>query len=137
MQKHKRLFAVLLILITSFLLSSCMGENETYIQGTWQYDDAHLADIVAESHLTVIWIFDEGNFFYEACCFNVDERITGHYEVVADEENKLTIRVFDTEGVARRIDAELVIKIDREADTLNIQGGGPYVRNSPRPQESP
>lgn len=131
MVKHPKRKFCLLTLITIFLLTGCMGPAEEFIQGGWRYDDKHLANIVAEQHLTILWYFDNGTFLTTACCFNVDEEIRGRYRVLEQTEDEILIELFNAEGVNRKIGGQYFIKIDRQAETLSIMGTDPFYRISP------
>ncbi len=117
--------------ISLLLLTSCMGASESSIQGTWEYSEEHLMPIAGEQHLTVIWFFNNGTFSYQACCFNVDQEITGRYRILEEDGDILILELYNTRGASFRLNTEIRVKIDRESDTLNIQGAGPFHRLGP------
>jgi hypothetical protein len=119
---------LLLLISTIFFLTGCMSPVEEFIQGTWYYDEEHLHRFIAESALEIYWTFDGGYFAYDACCFNTDEHITGQYRVLDETEDSITIEIYNVKGSGTRYGGQYKIIIDRETDTLNILGGGPYYR---------
>ncbi len=107
-----------------------------FIQGVWYYKNAHLANIPAESALVTNWVFDNGYFSMDSCCF-VKMNFSGDYSVTNKAENELTLELFNLQGqygdaVLHRNDTlSTAIKIDTEADTLRINLDGPYTRIGP------
>lgn len=124
--KNYRLW--LTLLLSAFLLAGCMSPAEEFIQGGWRFESDHLAPIVAEQHLIIVWYFDSGTFSYDACCFNTDEHITGRYRVLEQTEDTLMIEFFNSQGSNRKMQGQYLLTIDREADTLSISGAGIYDR---------
>lgn len=133
MQARHRLWVLILLTTTATLLSGCMSENEKFIQGSWYYFDEHLGSIVGESELIIQWGFGNGVFTYDACCFNIDETVTGRYEVFESTENTITLRLFNTRGssILNYDNVKLPITIDRQNDTISPYGGDSFIRSTP------
>jgi hypothetical protein len=130
-EPHTRLPLLALAGLALLLLSGCLGENEQFIQGTWEYNDAHLAEIVSESDLTVVWYFSAGTFTYQACCFNLDLEFGGRYRILDSTGDVMTLELYNTFGTGSRMDGEIRIELDRAAGTLNIQGTEPFYKLGP------
>lgn len=128
--KSRPAIAVLACL-AAFWLASCMSDNEKYIQGTWQYDDWHLAEVVSESDLTIIWFFSAGTFTYQACCFNADIEFGGRYRILESTEEGMVLELYNTYGTGTQMDGQVWINFDREAGTLEIQGAEPFYKKGP------
>jgi hypothetical protein len=117
--------------LAALWLSGCMSENESFIQGTWRYDDWHLAEIVSENDLTIIWFFSAGTFTYQACCFNMDVEFGGRYRILESSEDQLVLELYNTYGTGTRMDGQVYINIDRETGTLEIQSAKPFYKLGP------
>ncbi len=119
-------FVLLLLMIS---LTGCkMGANEEFIQGQWQFEVEHLKNLPAEPHLTMIWAFDGGYFYYDGCCFNQDSNLKGNYRILREEGNVLTLELYNVVGTETGIGGELRIEIDPATDSLTIINAGPYLR---------
>jgi len=114
-----------------FFLTGCLGANEEFIQGRWEFEEPHLKNLPAEPHLTTTWEFNGGTFYYYACCFNQETELSGRYRILSDEGNIITLELFNVKGSASRIGGELRIEINPETDRLTIINGGPYIRLTP------
>ena len=108
-----------------------MGDTESFIQGAWTFSEPHLANLPGEQSLTMIWGFDVGTYSYAACCFNQDIQVTGRYRLVDIQDDSLTIDLYDSRGSETRFNARVKIKLNREDNTLIIQGTGPFTRVLP------
>jgi hypothetical protein len=121
---HKSRYLLVLALITvSLFLSGCtMDSNEKFIQGTWLFD--HTESRLAIGHQPWLdenyWTFDNGTYTHYQCCNHRNEE-SGRYEVGKSEGNVLILKLLDSDR------EELRIVIDREANTLTIQGDAPFV----------
>jgi hypothetical protein len=131
MQMKKRYFLILSLMMLSLLAANCQDPNDAYIQGAWEFNSDHLAEIVSEEHLTVIWFFSGGSFTYQSCCFNMDIDVGGRYRILDSSEDRITIELYNTYGSGSRFGGEILIVIDRENDEINIQGTGPFHRLGP------
>ncbi len=116
-----------LLILILFATTSCMGETETFIQGTWRFDNPHLRTIVAEKYLTTTWDFHGGTYYYRACCFNIDLEMTGRYRILNVRENEITLELFDSRGSEYSFNTEIRLVLDRTNGTLQIMGDGPYI----------
>lgn len=128
---HFRRSVVFVALLLMIFFAGCMGPNEEFIQGRWEYQSDHLSNIPAESHLHVTWQFYGGSFYYYACCFNIDLELTGRYRILSTEGNIIDLELYDVQGSGSRISREIRIKIDSETDTLTIMGTKPFIRLTP------
>lgn len=116
------------LILCSVLLSGCMGPTEIKVQGRWLFEEPHLKNLNAESHLTLTWVFDGGFFRHYACCFNIDMEVSGRYRVKEVQGDVITIELYDVQGSASRFEGEIRIVVSPDDDTLNIQGSGPFSR---------
>jgi hypothetical protein len=125
--------ALLLILfsITSLTLG-CSDANDQFIQGTWYYRDPHLDSVSGETYLETVWTFDRGSFEFYTCCFAGEIHQTGRYRILESKEDILIIELFNIKGAGTGGRGKMRLVIDKEADTLVIQAGGPHTRVVPR-----
>lgn len=110
------------------LVVGCADANDKFIQGTWYYKDAHLNSISGETFLEIDWTFAGGSFELYSCCFNGRIHQTGRYRIKESDGDVITLELFNIKGGGTRGPAELQIVIDREADTLSIQGAQGFTR---------
>jgi hypothetical protein len=132
--------ALLVLIGLSVFLGGCKGDpNDGFIQGTWYYNDPHLANLSGEQQLESWWTFRRGlvgTFEYYACCF-VEVVQSGNYAVLESDEETLVLELFNVRGHASGMSlepgstGEVRIKIDRQADTLKIGRDGPFIRKGP------
>jgi hypothetical protein len=126
--KHKfRIHLVLLIVIISINLPGCaMDSNEEFIQGTWLFD--HTVSRLTIGHQPwydqSYWTFKNGTYTHYAIGNHQNEE-SGRYEVAKSEENVIILRLLKSDF------GELRIVIDKQANTLKIQGDSPYIRVHP------
>ena len=126
-----------LVLVLCLSVAGCKKDPKvTFIQGTWYYHDAHLANIPGESGQETYWVFDNGYFSLDSCCF-VKSYYSGYYSITERTDNGLTLELYNLRGqygdiVLHRGDTlAAMVKIDTQADTLTINSDGPYTRVSP------
>jgi len=128
----KEKLAVLLVLVSiASLVLGCSDANDQFIQGTWFYRDPHLESVSGETYLETVWTFDRGSFEFYTCCFAGEMHQTGRYRILDSKENILTIELFNIKGSGTGGRGKMRLVIDREADTLVIQRGGPHTRVVP------
>jgi hypothetical protein len=132
--KNKFPLLIILILFLAAALSGCKRDpNDAYIQGSWVYDDPHLATVVAEPNWTERWIFDRGSFADDGCCFG-NVSISGSYRILESEGDTITIELYHMDGsqnstpVNWDTTTSLKITIDRENETIKVGRNGPYTR---------
>ena len=132
-----RIFVCAVLLCFSVVLVGCKKDPRVeFIQGVWYYMDAHLANIPSESAQVTDWVFENGYFSVDSCCF-VKMNFSGYYSVKDRAENELTLELYNLQGQAgdtvlyRRDTLSAILKIDTEADTLKINNEGPYTRIGP------
>ena len=112
-------------------LAGCRSDpNEPFIQGYWRYSDPHLGAQVSEKGQVTTWIFDEGGFRTDACCF-FEQHLSGRYRIVKSEGDALILELYALDGNLKSDRLQIQVIIDREADTLKIQRAGPYQRLTP------
>ena len=76
-----RIMLLALVMIMPLVVSGCKQDPRLqFIQGGWYYKDAHLANIPAESAQTTNWVFDNGYFSMDTCCFT-EAYFSGKYYV--------------------------------------------------------
>jgi hypothetical protein len=120
---------ILLILLIS--LTACTPDpNEVFIQGSWQYLDPHLQEIVGETYLETFWTFASGTYETSSCCF-VRFQQYGSYNVLESEGDTLTLELFNIDGNFSSERVQIIVLIDREADTIKLTGGGELTRLNP------
>ena len=122
--------------LLALAVSGCMPAAEEFIQGTWTFDNPHFFGLTGESRSITTWQFSGGIFYFESCCFNMDEAFSGRYRLVEYSETELVLELFNMEGATRisygTLDPVRVwIEIDAENDTLELNSAGPYVRVLP------
>ncbi|GAB4580364.1 MAG: hypothetical protein Fur0022_31040 [Anaerolineales bacterium] len=128
-----RRLTVCMFLILMVSLAGCMGANEEFIQGEWQFEEPHLRNLPAEPHLTVVWTFNGGYFYNYSCCFNQNVELSGNYRIMSDEGNVLILELYNFAGSeAFKGPSELRVEIDQATDTLKIYGAGPFTRMTPK-----
>ena len=118
------------ILLVSFLGACTPDPNDLFIQGGWYYNDQHILEAVGESFSETYWTFDRGNYETFTCCFVKFEQF-GRYDVLKSEGDVLTLEFFNTNGKFNSERFQVAIHIDRETDTIKVQGGGTFIRNMP------
>ena len=77
-----------LLLLGIFLAACTPDENESFIQGTWFYNDLHIQQQVSESFSQTYWYFDRGTYETSTCCF-VEFQQYGRYDIMESEGDKL------------------------------------------------
>ena len=113
------------------LLSACVpGENEAFIQGSWFYNSQHIQEQVGESFLEVNWTFDGGNYETYTCCFQEFHQY-GRYTVLESEGDRLMLELFNIDGKFNAERVQIMVTIDRQADTISLLRAGPFTRISP------
>jgi hypothetical protein len=128
------LFVAMFVVLLPFLAVGCKKDPKLeFIQGLWYYNDAHLANIPGESAQVTSWAFDRGTFFIDSCCFT-ESHFSGRYYVSESEDDKLTLELFNLSGqngdnvLSKEDELTLVIKINTQTDTIQINRDGPYSR---------
>lgn len=127
----------LALFILAVLFSGCTSDsNDAFIQGIWYYNDEHLSNIPAESHLADNWLFERGTFENASCCF-VKVNMQGKYRILESEGNTIRLELFNIEGdqegipISRNATIAIKIVIDQENDTIKINRTEPYFRITP------
>ena len=124
-------YQILIILLFSTLLAACMPEEETIIQGSWYWENQHIAEVIGESYQVVTWHFDRGTFTYESCCYPIPMSYSGNYRVTSIKDDMLILEVFNLQGSSHFASEEIFIFINKEADTIDIMGASPFTRILP------
>jgi hypothetical protein len=131
---RRQYFYLIFLVAIALLLSGCSQDpNVKFIQGVWEYKSEHLSNLPGESHLTDTWLFDRGTFKNDTCCFNKGT-MQGKYSIVESEENTLKIELYDIQGdqgghsISSRTEFLIIIEINHEDDTLEINHTDPYYR---------
>ena len=121
---------LIMLLIAAVLLTGCMSEEEEAFQGTWYYMSEHLAPIVGETDLEVIWFFKEGYFELQACCFNQDEFLTGYYKITEQEGNEISLELMEIRNHGVPVTGSMIahIEILDNPELLIINWAGPFER---------
>lgn len=121
---------VLLLFIATGLTGCRPDPNVQFIQGSWYYLDPHLQSVAGESQLETVWAFDRGTYTTYSCCF-VKSQANGWYQLIESEADALVIELSNRDGDPNTERYLVRIEIDREADTIEIQGTGPFERTGP------
>jgi hypothetical protein len=105
-------------------------QNETFIQGSWFYNDQHIQEQIGETFEETIWVFDRGTYETYSCCF-VKFQMYGRYDILESESDKLILELFNINGKFNSERVQIAISIDREADTIRLLRAGPFTRMVP------
>jgi hypothetical protein len=133
-----KLFTLLPALIfLGAALAGCKPDaNEEFIQGVWFYNDEHLQNLPAESHLTDQWLFDRGTFQRATCCF-VTADYSGNYRLLESEQDHLQLELYNLRGdignasLSRQDLLVITLTIQADEDSLQIDRASPYHRLTP------
>lgn len=98
--------------------------NALFIQGQWSYSQ----DLGGGFASVLTWDFRSGHFTLEGYPPLLQE---GDYRVVTSEGDSLTLRLVNQSGDLPTDDRDIVILLDRSAETLMIDGQGPFHRVNP------
>jgi hypothetical protein len=121
----------LLVLIAIALLAACTpDQNEAFIQGDWYYNDLHIQEVVGESYSETYWTFGRGTYETYTCCF-VKFQQYGRYDIVESEGDTMILELFNIDGRFNSERVQIGVRLDREADTIDITGSGPFTRLIP------
>lgn len=121
----------LLVLIAIALLAACTpDQNEAFIQGDWYYNDLHIQEVVGESYSETYWTFGRGTYETNTCCF-VKFQQFGRYDIVESEGDTMILELFNIDGRFNSERVQIGVHLDREADTIDITGTGPFTRLIP------
>jgi hypothetical protein len=118
------------ILLVAILSACTSDENEAFIQGSWFYNDLHIQQQIGESFSETYWTFDGGNYEVYTCCF-VESHQYGRYAILESDEDSLLLELFNIDGKFNSDRLQVLVKIDREADTISLLRQGPFTRISP------
>jgi len=131
---HLSLGVLAILLLVSLSLTGCkMDANEEFIQGQWYDNNDHLSNIPAESREETFWSFDNKTFEVYGCCF-VEMEYSGYYRVIKSDGDTLLLELYQLKGQSAGIvyspsdTLELTIKIDRQADTIELGKSDPHIR---------
>jgi len=119
-----------LALLVATLTACAPGENEAFIQGSWFYNDLHIQQQVGESFSETYWTFEGGNYETYTCCF-VEYQQYGRYTILESEEDRLLLELFNIDDKFNSERFQVMVKIDREADTISLMRAGPFTRITP------
>lgn len=119
-----------MIVLASFLGACTPNQNESFIQGSWYFNDPHLLQVVGESYLETFWTFDRGTYETYSCCF-VKFQQYGRYDITESEGDTITLELFNINGKFNSERVTIGIRIDREADTIRLVRAGPFTRMAP------
>jgi hypothetical protein len=125
MPKRAGLASVVVLLAASLACSTLlMGDNERFVQGTWTYGTSS-----GDGHGTYLELtFSPGRF--DMLGYPPLEQ-RGGYRVTSSTGDTLTLELIDQVGDLPTEDRAMVIVVDRAADQLLVDGGGPYARSGP------
>lgn len=127
----RRVWMWLAIGMLLLLMAACTPDpNETFIQGSWYYNDQHIQEVVGESYAETIWNFERGRYETKTCCF-VKFQQFGRYDIHESEGDKIILEMFNINGKFNSERFQLGILIDRDKGTINIGSTGPFTRTLP------
>ena len=126
----RRVVLVLCLLVAAVSLSGCRDRNESFIQDSWFYSAPSVGGVTTESSVHTFWHFEDGSVDANSCCES-RPGMNGSYRIIKSEGNLLILEIYDIEDETGLQSYELQIEIDRERETLLLQGTGPFVRVTP------
>jgi hypothetical protein len=126
----RRVILALCLLAAAAVLSGCTDSNEAFIQGNWLNSSPSVGGVTTESSVHTFWHFEDGSVDANSCCESRPGMV-GRYRVVESEDDVLILNLYDIEDETGLQSYELRIKIDRERETLFLQGAGPFIRVAP------
>ncbi len=115
------------LLIVVVCLSGCRDSRERFIQGDWTYSVPSVGGVTSQTVVHTFWRFDDGTFQAHSCCDN-RPGMEGQYRVVDSDEDTLVLELFDIEGAGPDDGYELTVVINRDGDSMKLQGEGPFLR---------
>jgi hypothetical protein len=123
---HKLVLLSLLFpaLACSAVQSITPDTNLQFIQGQWSYSE----DLGGGLASVLTWDFRDGRFTLEGYPPLFQE---GDYQVVQSAGESVTLRLVNQSGDLSTTDREIEIILDRGAETLLIDGQGPFHRVNP------
>jgi hypothetical protein len=108
-----RIALVLLSVLLLIFLAGCMSETETFIQGYWYRGNVHFMDQ---------WFFDRGNFNHIGGVIGDNEiNSAGLYHILDLQDDRITLELDDKSLSFNDERTQIVIKLDRESDTISIR----------------
>lgn len=129
--KKHQVWMLLGLGILSSLLAACTPDtNETFIQGSWYYNDQHIQEVIGESYSETYWNFEGGTYETYTCCFMTFQQF-GRYNILESDGDTLILDMFNTDGKFNSEHFQLGIRIDRQAGTIRIGPTGPFTRTLP------
>lgn len=114
-------------LVAVLALMACARSDEAYIQGTWIYSAPSVGGIAPQSSVHTLWTFDDGRVVASSCC-EFRPGFEGRYRVIQSEEDALTLHIYDMQGPGAAEPFDLHIIIDRDRQTLTVEGVGPFIQ---------
>lgn len=121
-------FTLIILLLPIFACSALRqitpDTNARFIQGQWSYSQ----DLGGGLASVLTWDFRNGQFTLEGYPPLFQE---GDYRVVKSDGDTVTLRLVNQSGDLSTDDREMEIILDRSAETLMIDGQGPFHRVNP------
>ncbi|MEP6945332.1 MAG: hypothetical protein ABJA02_05395 [Acidobacteriota bacterium] len=104
--------------------------NETFIQGKWRLD-GHLPPNQSGHSMSWYqeWTFADGTFIEEGYP-PLNQK--GRFRIFKDENNKLTLELYEQSGDLGSKDSKLIIIINKEHDTLKVGQNPGFKRTKPK-----
>ena len=106
------------VAIFIFSVAAVAQTNEEFIHGKWRFD-GQLQDKNGKPGMAWFqeWTFGDGTF-EEQGYPSLSQK--GKFRVLKDEDNKLTLELYDQSGTFGTKNSNLVILVDKEGGTLKI-----------------
>lgn len=123
----RMLVIVLLAALMCRGLPANAGPNERFIQGEWRAAGEHPGEEGAGSAWLMEWKFESGHF-KQSGYPPLEQR--GKYKVVEEGGSLIELHLFDQEGTFGADQRRVKVKIDRETDTIEIDGIAGFSRKS-------
>lgn len=121
-------FTLIILLLPIFACSALRqitpDTNAQFIQGQWSYSQ----DLGGGLASVLTWDFRNGHFTLEGYPPLAQK---GDYRVVKSDGDTVTLRLVNQSGDLSTDDREMEIILDRSAETLMIDGQGPFHRVNP------
>jgi hypothetical protein len=114
---------ILLFVISCNGIFNIKSENEKFIQGKWQLS----GNLPGDRNFSWLleWEFNNGTFFQSGY---PPIRQEGKYKIIEEREDTIRLKLYKQTGTWGEQDSELDIIIDKENNTLSIQGKANFKR---------
>jgi hypothetical protein len=120
-------FILLFAIACSSIFGLMNNENEKFIQGKWQVSGEHKSENGAGQAWYLEWEFENGKFKQFGYPPILQE---GNYKVSEVGNETMKLKLYKQKGTFGEGDSELIIVIDKENNSLNIDGKGGFTKQT-------